>query len=87
MKKTAGSLGHPCGVAALALDRAGYDYELEVVPGFKNVPFSTRGGKRDQLEALTGSRSVPVLVLDDGVVVAGSKTIVAWARANAVTPA
>ncbi|MDO8630078.1 MAG: hypothetical protein Q7R41_06250, partial [Phycisphaerales bacterium] len=34
---------HPCGVAAKALDEARQPYEVRVVGGFKNVPFSRRG--------------------------------------------
>jgi glutaredoxin 2 len=80
---------HPCGVAAKALDEAGYDYEVEVVGGFKNIPF-TRRGKRERILELTGQGDVPVLVKDDGSVVAGSQQIVAWAREHAgaaATPA
>jgi len=70
---------HPCGVAAKALDAAGQTYEVKVVGGFKNVPFSRRG-KRQEIVALTGQQDVPVLVTDDGSTIAGSQAIVAWAR-------
>lgn len=73
---------HPCGVAAKALDESGHQYELEVVGGFKNIPFS-RGGRRDQIVELTGQQDVPVLLTDDGTVVQGSQQIVAWAREHA----
>jgi len=72
---------HPCGVAAKALDDAGHAYTLEVVGGFKNVPFS-RHGKREKIIELTGQEDVPVLVLDDQTVVTGTKAIVAWAAAH-----
>lgn len=72
---------HPCGVAAKALDDAGYDYEIRVVGGFKNLPFSRRG-KRDEIRRLTGQEDVPVLLLDDGEAVVGSERIVAWARGS-----
>ena len=72
---------HPCGVAAKALDDAGHRYELEVVGGFKNIPFSRRG-RRDKIVSLTGQEDVPVLVLDDGSAVAGSNEIVVWAGSN-----
>jgi hypothetical protein len=37
---------------------------------------------------MTGNYWVPVLVLDDGTVIQGSKRIIAWAQANpASTPA
>lgn len=71
---------HPCGVAAKALDDAGQQYEVRVVGGFKNVPFSRRG-KRQEIIELTGQEDVPVLVTDDGSVVTGTASIVAWARA------
>jgi hypothetical protein len=72
---------HPCGLAAKALDEAGHQYEIEVVGGFKRVPFSRRG-RRDRIIELTGQEDVPVLVADDGTIVQGSERIVAWARAN-----
>lgn len=75
----AGSFGHPCGKAANALDEAGHKYETVVVRGFKSVPFTTGGGKRDEVIRLSGQKNVPILVLDDGEVVTGSKTIVGWA--------
>lgn len=77
-----GPLGkHPCGTAARALDEAGHDYELEKVGGMKMIPFSRRG-KRDQIKRLTGQEDVPVLVLDSGETVQGSKAIRDWAAAN-----
>lgn len=72
---------HPCGVAAKALDEAGHAYDVKVVGGFKNVPFSRRG-KRGEIRELTGQEDVPVLVLDDGSTVVGTREIVAWAAAN-----
>lgn len=72
---------HPCGVAAKALDDAGHAYEIEVVGGFKNIPFSRRG-RREKIVELTGQEDVPVLVTDDGTILQGSGAIVAWARAN-----
>jgi glutathione S-transferase len=72
---------HPCGVAAQALDAAGHTYTVKVVGGFKSIPF-TRGGKRDEIRALTGQDDVPVLVLDDGATVVGTSTIVEWAASH-----
>lgn len=74
---------HPCGVAAKALDEAGHRYELKVVGGFKRIPFSRRG-RRDEILSLAGREDVPVLLLDDGSAVAGSRGIASWA---ATTPA
>jgi len=69
---------HPCGVAAQALDRAGQAYTVKTVGGFKKVPFS-RIGKRKEIVELTGQEDVPVLVLDDGTAISGTAAIVDWA--------
>src|ERR1039458_1566099 len=76
---------HPCGVAAQALDEAGYRYEVKVVGGFKKVPFSRRG-KRQEILELTGQEDVPVLITDDRSVVTGTAAIQAWANAPPPTP-
>ena len=82
-KRGAGTplMKHPCGQAAKALDDAGHEYEIEVVGGFKALPLSRRG-KRDRIVELTGQEDVPVLVTDEGSVVAGHKEIVDWAGAH-----
>lgn len=72
---------HPCGVAGDALDAAGHSYTVKHVGGFKNIPFSRRGKRREIVE-LTGQEDVPVLVLDDGSTVVGSREIAAWAAAH-----
>ena len=75
--------GHPCGNAHVALKEAGYDpevvksYGLAVLPGIFN---QTKG--RKEVKQLTGKFTVPVLVTDDGEIVADSKNIVAWAQAH-----
>jgi hypothetical protein len=76
-------IAHPCGVAAQALDRAGHDYTVETVGGFKSIPLSRRG-KREEIIALTGQQDVPLLLLDDGSTVQGSGAIVAWAAGHSV---
>ena len=38
-----------------------------------------RGRDRAEVERLSGQRSVPILVLDDGEVIAGTQQIVDWA--------
>ena len=48
--------------------------------GFAAWPDITRA--RKEVKRLTGESFVPVLVLDDGLVIRGSENIVAWARAN-----
>jgi glutathione S-transferase len=78
-------LAHPCGRAAKALDGAGHTYEWRKVPGgtMKLWTWPTRARDRAEIEQLSGQRSVPILVLDDGEVITGSGPIVAWAAANA----
>jgi hypothetical protein len=73
---------HPCGVAAQALDRAGHDYTVKTVGGFKSIPLSRRG-KREEIVALTGQQDVPI---DDGSTVQGSGAIVAWAAGHSTRP-
>ncbi len=76
--------GHPCKNAADALREAGH--RPEVVRAFglgilPDTPFNLTPGRKRAKE-LTGKSMVPVLELDDGTAVSGSKEIVAWARAN-----
>jgi glutathione S-transferase len=83
-KKSLGSAGHPCGRAAKALDEAGYEYELRDLPGYRLVPWTwgKRRQGREEIKELTGRHDLPVLVLDEGQVVAGSGKIVQWAKAH-----
>jgi len=76
---------HPCGKAAVALDKAGHAYELKKVKGgvLKVWTLPSRAKDRAEVEQLSGQRGVPILVLDDGSVIAGSGKIVSWARENA----
>jgi glutaredoxin 2 len=62
--------GHPCGNA-------------HAVHGL-GVPLLNKTEGRDEVARLTGQRMVPVLVTDDGEAIAGSKQIVAWAKANPI---
>src|SRR6478735_3656698 len=80
-KKRGGSLGHPCGKAAKALDRAGFEYELKVVGGGRLKPWTwpSRDEDRAEVRELSGTNEVPILVLDDGEVIPGSGTIARWA--------
>ncbi len=83
--KMPGPLAHPCGKAGVALDEAGHRYEWRKVKGgtLKFWTWSSRASDRAEIERLSGQRSVPILVLDDGAVITGSDEIVAWARDNA----
>jgi glutaredoxin len=79
--------GHPCANAHEALVKAGHDpevlksYGLAVLP---DTPFNQTAGRKRAKE-LTGSSTVPVLELDDGTAISGSKEIMAWAGANPAT--
>jgi glutathione S-transferase len=81
-KKRLGSLGHPCGKAANALDRAGYTYDIKVVGGYRLMPWTwgSRDDERAEVRKLSGTNEVPILVLDDGEVISGSGTIARWAK-------
>jgi glutathione S-transferase len=81
-QKKQASLGHPCGRAARALDRAGHSYELKTVAGYRLLPWTRKPGTRDEIKRLSGQENVPILALDDGEVIAGSGEIVRWAKAN-----
>jgi glutathione S-transferase len=59
---------------------AGHSPEVERVYGLAPLPNITSG--RKEVKRLTGESFVPVLVLDDGEVIADSKDIAAWAREN-----
>jgi len=52
--------GHPCWRVQKTLDDAGVDYEIVKGPFLKS--------SRDELERLSGQRSYPVIVLEDGTV-------------------
>ncbi len=86
--KTLGGLpspiAHPCGRAAKALDDAGHAYEWKKVKGgtLKLWTWPSRARDRAEVEKLSGQRGVPILVLDDGEVVIGSRAIVDWANGN-----
>jgi hypothetical protein len=76
--------GHPCRNAYEALREAGHDpeliksYGLTILP---DTPFNQTAGRKEA-KRLTGKSTVPVLVTDDGEVVADSKNIVDWAKKN-----
>jgi hypothetical protein len=76
--------GHPCRNAHEALREAGHDPEVVLSYGLAllpDVPFNQTTGRKRAKE-LTGSSTVPVLELDDGSAIGGSKAIVAWAKAH-----
>ena len=69
---------HPCKTAFDALRAAGHAPEVVKTYGFAFLPDVTDG--RKEVKRLTGESFVPVLVLDDGEVIADSKRIAAWAQ-------
>ena len=83
-EKHGATMRHPCAVAAKALDDAGHTYELEKVKGGIGMVWTwpTRARDRAEIERLSGQRAVPILVLDNGGVIAGSGEIAEWAREN-----
>ncbi|MBA3807454.1 MAG: glutathione S-transferase N-terminal domain-containing protein [Solirubrobacterales bacterium] len=91
MGKSAGGLpapiAHPCGRAAKALDDRGHSYEMKQVKGgtLKLWTWPSRARDRAEVEQLSGQRSVPILVLDDGEVITGSGAIVDWAEGHPVS--
>jgi len=76
--------GHPCANAYNALKDAGHDPEVEKVHGLGVGPkiFQHKTEGRKEVERLSGSTTVPILVLDDGEVISDSKAIVDWAKNN-----
>jgi glutathione S-transferase len=82
-QKTKGpALAHPCARAGKALDKAGYEYELRTVKGYRFVPWTrpSRNKDRAEIKALSGTNEVPVLILDDGEVISDSAAIARWAK-------
>lgn len=80
-----GAAWHPCGIAAKALDEIGFEYEIKHVRGYTSMPWTWPTRRRDRAEVreLSGRNAVPILVLDDGEVIAGSDCIKRWAAVRA----
>ena len=76
--------GHPCRNAYNALRDAGHDPEVQTVHGLGVGPklFHVTTDGRREVEELSGSTMVPVLVTDSGEVISDSRGIVEWAEAN-----
>ncbi|MGB0119917.1 MAG: glutathione S-transferase N-terminal domain-containing protein [Solirubrobacterales bacterium] len=83
-RTTGPGLMHPCAKAGNALDEAGHVYEIKTVGGYRMMPWTWRSRKEDraEVEKLSGTREVPILVLDGGEVISGSGTIAEWAKEN-----
>jgi hypothetical protein len=81
---TAGGDRHACSKAYNAVKEAGWEPEVVKSYGSGSLPdavFNRTAGRREA-KRLTGSSYVPVLVTDDGEVVAQSDEIVSWAKRN-----
>ncbi len=74
--------GHPCRNAHQALVKAGHDPEVVKVHGLGVGPIKIDSPGRREVERISGQKVVPVLVTDDGEVVADSRRIEEWAAAN-----
>lgn len=79
---------HPCGIAGKALREAGHEFEIKTVKGYRLMPWtwSSRKKDREEVQRLSGRRTVPILVLDNGRVIAGSGAIRRWATENPKAP-
>jgi predicted enzyme related to lactoylglutathione lyase len=72
---------HACRRAHEALRAAGHDYETVIFgKGHRFGLFTT--GRRPRLKEISGQEKLPVLQWPDGTTIAGSRNIVAWAKAN-----
>ena len=74
--------GHPCGNAHDALKAAGHSPQVVRTYGWGALPDVLNTPRRRHVKRISGHTWVPVLELDDGTVVSGSKEIAAWAAAN-----
>lgn len=76
--------GHPCHNAYQALRAAGHDPDVVKVHGLGIGPsfLQVKTEGRKEVEELTGSPTVPVLVTDSGEAISDSKRIAAWAETN-----
>lgn len=72
---------HPCRRVIEALDARGIAHERVVAGHGHPIPF-LRKGSREELERAAGTTKLPTLQLADGTVLASSKPILAWVRAQ-----
>jgi glutathione S-transferase len=68
---------HPCRRVQDALKAKGIEYDKEIAAHGSPIPF-LRKGSRDELEAKTGSRKLPVMKLPDGAMLTHSREILDW---------
>ncbi len=76
--------GHACERAHTALREAGHEPHVIRGLGSTRLPDAIANWTPGRREAKrrTGSSTVPVLLLDADTAIAGTKEIVAWAKAN-----
>ena len=72
-----GAALHPCARVQAALKAKGIAYDKEVAAHGSPIPF-LRKGSRDELEAKTGAKKLPVMRLPDGTMLTHSREILAW---------
>ena len=72
---------HACKLAQRALRDAGHDFDKVVFDRGRLFGLFTTG-RRPELKRMSGQEKLPVLLLTDGTCVNGSKSIIAWAKAN-----
>ena len=77
--------GHPCHNAYKALRDAGHDPEVIKVRGLGVGPIKQMTDGRREVQELTGSPVVPVLVTDEGEAINESQRIVEWAKSHPAT--
>lgn len=70
---------HPCRRVQEALREAGIEYDTVIAGHGNPIPF-LRKGSRDELEAATGTTSLPAMKLPDGPVLIHSRAILAWVK-------
>jgi len=78
--------GHPCHNSYKALRDAGHDPEVIKVHGLGVGPIKLMTDGRREVQELTGTPVVPVLVTDDGEAINESQRIVEWAKAHPASP-
>jgi hypothetical protein len=72
---------HPCRKVHEEFRAAGIDYETNVFDKNRPMGLFTKG-KQPELERMTGQEKLPVLQLEDGSFVTGSKEFIAWGRSR-----
>ncbi|HWF55380.1 MAG TPA: glutathione S-transferase N-terminal domain-containing protein [Solirubrobacteraceae bacterium] len=72
---------HPCRIVQQELRAKGIEYDKVLAGHGSPVPF-LRKGDRDDLLAATGAKKLPTMKLPDGTVLAHSRAIRRWIKAQ-----